>query len=202
MIKNILLALVFCSCSVSASTWTVHNWKDNFLSLSWRTEWTQLSCGGTSTFGSGYIAGATWDFAFDQEYPEWASSGYGSSALQCDGGYAGIRVDGYSDSYTVSIPVGTFDGPVISGGGTDVVSSSCWLTGGYPDWAGGGSFSLLTPGEYWIDFAPDTAIRISTTQPADFGKWAWDGSVNPSWVEPLSASPAKSQHGKKLGHSK
>lgn len=48
-------------------------------------------------------------------------------------------------------------------------------------------------GEFWLDFDPE-GPRVSPTQPADFGKWAWDGSVNPSWVEPL----AKKSHGK--GH--
>lgn len=53
----------------------------------------------------------------------------------------------------------------------------------------------VSGGEFWIDFASDGTARVSTLQPSDFGKWAWDGSVNPSWAEPLSA---KRSHGK--GH--
>lgn len=75
---------------------------------------------------------------------------------------------------------------------------------GFPDYNGTWSQVArpeLSPGEYWLDFSIDGSYRVSATSPADFGKWAWDGSVNPSWVEPLTAAPSPGR-GKKLGHAK
>lgn len=57
-----------------------------------------------------------------------------------------------------------------------------WVGGPPPDFMGGGESSIGIGAEYWIDFASDGTARIATTQPSDFGKWAWDGSINPSWI--------------------
>jgi hypothetical protein len=36
-------------------------------------------------------------------------------------------------------------------------------------------------------------VRVSPNAPQDFGKYEWDGSINPNYVEPLGAK----KHGKK-----
>lgn len=77
-----------------------------------------------------------------------------------------------------------------------------WVEGAIPDYFGYEDYGALQSGEYWFDIAPGGyAFRLSTAQPPDFGKWAWDGSINPSWVEPPLA-PVLS--GKRLakGHNK
>ncbi len=43
----------------------------------------------------------------------------------------------------------------------------------------------LAPGEYWVDFAQNGSGRLSTSQPSDFGKWAWNGKINPSYSSAL-----------------
>lgn len=68
-----------------------------------------------------------------------------------------------------------------------------WVEGPIPDYPGYADYGSISSGEYWIDVAPGGGdFRLSTTQPSDFGKWAWDGSVNPSWIAP--------RKGKALGH--
>lgn len=82
-------------------------------------------------------------------------------------------------------------------------SSINWgIEDGPPYFNGWGSQEApAIPGEYWIDWTFDGLIRISSSQPVDFGKWEWDGSVNPYWIPPLLPQPLPGKHLAK-GHSK
>lgn len=200
MTKLISYLLITLSLSVNAGQWVIHGFKDNYLQVMLGSEMTYLQCGETWTGGMGYVSEAMWDYQFDIDFPEWASSGSQSGALQCDGMYLPEFSLGYQDTQTLTFPSGEFNAPIALGGGTSLCYVSGGISQGSPGYNGHQDFQFPTiPGEYWIDFASDSTVRISTAQPADFGKWAWDGSINPSWVEP-EAIPL--QHGKKLGHNK
>lgn len=70
-----------------------------------------------------------------------------------------------------------------------------WVEGAIPDYFGYSDYGALATGEYWFDISPaGYDFRLSTTQPTDFGKWLWDGSINPNYVSPLAP---KKHHGKK-----
>lgn len=92
-----------------------------------------------------------------------------------------------------------------SAGNTLTISEApmdVWVEGAIPDYLGYEDYGALPSGAYWFDISPSGyAFRISTILPSDFGKWAWDGSINPSWVEPPLAPV---QQGKRLakGHNK
>lgn len=163
--------MVFAIASQS-ETWTIHGARDNYL-------WVQFHKAWENPYIWEY---AYWDYGFDQAYPEWADSGF---YVWWDGNVTNTVE--WRESWTYDLPDRAApDDFVLGSPGPDYLSTQIYSA----------SF-LSAPGEYWIDFAPDGSARISTTQPADFGKWAWDGSINPSWVEPLTA---KKQHGK--GHGK
>lgn len=49
-----------------------------------------------------------------------------------------------------------------------------------------GGPNMLFPGEYWVDYAAGGIPRVLTSRPSDFGKWAWNGKVNPSYLSILS----------------
>lgn len=59
--------------------------------------------------------------------------------------------------------------------------------------------SISNYSDIWVDWSniPFSEPRITTQKPEDFGKWAWDGSINPNYVEPVG--PLKSTRGKHLG---
>jgi hypothetical protein len=70
-----------------------------------------------------------------------------------------------------------------------------WVEGPIPDYLGYADYGAIASGEYWIDIVPGGGdFRLSTSAPSDFGKWAWDGSINPNYVEPLLKGRS---HGKK-----
>lgn len=179
--KTILSVLIACACLVSnAATFTFHACKDN---------WTEISV----------LYGDSWDTAFAYQIGYWD---YGYDLAFPSKAYSGLEGEinqiGYSDTISFSS-----DYPACE---VDV-----WLCGGYPDYGNGqinfdlprfeGGVDLINGGEVWIDFGPDGIGRIELVKPADFGKWAWDGSINPSWVEPPLAPTA---NGRRLakGHSK
>lgn len=123
-----------------------------------------------------------WDYDWDTAFPSSADSG-----LHLWTPVLGVVTDwtGYSDTLSFD---DLYSGvgerlvfPVILSGPSPDYSSYT-----YVDWSGG-------PGEYWIDFNSAGTPRISTSAPFDFGKWAWDGSINPNYVAPLT----KKHHGKK-----
>lgn len=172
----ITLLFSFCISSFSAN-WTFHGTKDNYSVVY------VLSGLGP---GPGYdpIGIMQWDWTYDQEFPEWADSGL-AITRDADGNYVW---SGYADSLILTTSDETaWVSEIDLSGAADNYSGriSLWNNP---------TTSLVPPGEYWVDFASDGTARISTTQPSDFGKWAWDGSINPSWTA------AKKGFGK--GHNK
>lgn len=173
-----MLLLSIVSLKTEGAIWTLHGCKDNYLQVRWIADQNPpFYWGGTMDF----------DWTWDQLYPDQSDSGIQTWDLSGSTSWTG-----YSDALSLDVP--------------DL--ARCWnayQSGSGPNYDGWNDWSLywetMVAGEYWIDFAPDGAVRISTTSPSDFGKWAWDGSVNPSWVEPPLA-PA--QQGKRLakGHNK
>lgn len=164
---SVLLALLSCY-AASAATWTIHGFRDNAAGIGFLTS--DLHARGTSF---------QWDWTWDQLYPESTDSG-----LYFTTNDVWYRQTEYQDTLTADVP-------------EEQLCYYAWVSGPAPDYNWGEYIAYPTlgdPGEYWIDFSSDGTLRWSSTQPADFGKWAWDGSVNPSWVEPL----ARKGHGK--GH--
>lgn len=135
-----------------AATWTFHFWKDNYGFVD--------VMGGNST----KEVFVEWDFGdagYDGGVYVWESPDWSLPK----------ETLGFFGDYSFSLDDETFWGSVT-------------INGPAPSFNGGGSPLVLYigGGEFWIDFSSDGAPRISETQPADFGKWAWDGSINPSWV--------------------
>lgn len=197
--KTLIAALFTCLLGIMSgmsSEWTIHNSRDNCLTVSIATNWVQVVEGNTIGAGFLYETSAYWDFGHDALFPEevWSYS-YSSVFSVSDpietytSGYSDVQVLRCSGSTTATI--------LDEGGGG---YNDIWLCGPYPDYLGVLHSEMpWESGEYWIDFASDLTVRISTTQPSDFGKWAWDGSINPSWVEPPLA-PVTHKRGK--GHNK
>lgn len=155
--------------SAQAVTWTFHGFKDNWL-------WVELDPCSCSTDDYYYWQ---WDWDYDQTNPPDSGSGYSPYGSQ----FPNLTI-GYQDTWTADL---------------DEKYSYLWvsLEGPYPGYYGGG-FGLIAdvvyaPGDYWFDFTPYGTLRISTSLPDDFGKWAWDGSINPNYVAPLAV---KKHHGK------
>lgn len=203
--KLILLIVgLIVSLSANAQTWIIHNWKDN--STLWWFDTNIVSIVGPEqgyvTTGWEYAAAFYTDWASDQVFPLTPASQYYSGALQPTGTYLPNAVVGYSAVYTITVPTGTLGSDLLSEmGGFD---EGGYIEGGYPDYgdSGLGDFHLsLGGGEFWVDFSPSGIARVSNTKLSDFGKWSWDGSINPNWVEPLAAP---SLPGKRLakGHAK
>lgn len=176
-----LFCWLFSVCISFAVTWTFHGTKDNYSIV--------YILSGLGP-GPGYdpLGVMQWDWNYDQEFPQWADSGL-ATTRDAQGNYIW---SGYSDSLTLTTPDKT------------AWVSEIDLSGPADNYSGRVSIwsnpveSIVPPGEYWLDFDSTGTIRLSTTQPSDFGKWAWDGSLNPSWVEPLAVHGK----GKALGHGK
>lgn len=169
---------VFLSCiSCHAGTWILHGFSDNFLECSWQQD---------AFNGSPVLAYAEWDLAFDQAFPQWSDSGVSYDDA--------TTWTGYSDVLTVTVPDGVILSTVTIGLGYPYYSSP-GVDGRFLFWNGDQPQILTFPGEYWIDIpAGGFGIRVSLFAPSDFGKWAWDGSINPNYVSPLAP---KKHHGKK-----
>lgn len=166
---SIFALIALCACSWAA-TWTIHGSKDN---------WLLFQVGHESDYPQSW-EWAQWDFWNDQQYPEFADSGFFWSQRHEDQTVNYTNLLGWRESFTLEAQNPVVIGPVT------------FASGDYSGYVELNPELFSTPDEYWIDFAADGTVRISTIQPYDFGKWAWDGSVNPSWVEPL----AKKGHGK------
>lgn len=159
--------------NLNAATWTFHGTKDNY---SYVYLWQPAG-------GSGAAVQLQWDWNWDRLFPASADSG-----TQFITAAAGTDWTGYSDVLTVDIdPAFQVTVIDISGPATGYNGLTEWLFPYSPP-------SGPQPGEYWIDFASDGTGRVSTSEPSDFGKWAWDGSINPNYVAPLAV---KKHHGKK-----
>lgn len=73
--------------------------------------------------------------------------------------------------------------------------NAVYIEGPFPDFLGGDTFTGLIEGEYWLDVVPGGGHgRISTSQPVDFCKYLWDGSLNPNYVAPLTKSKGHKKH--------
>lgn len=159
---SFVLFLVSCVSSF-ASTWTFHACKDNYTSIRVVDTWDWID-----------VWHCQWDLAFDSNPSNTPDSG-----ISFYDGSTFTEYSGYLDTLTVEAPQ---------------YSDVWWfgISGPYPDYSGtvGSMFpetrnSFPVPGEYWIDFYPDNCgFRVTTSKPSDFGKWSWNGSVNPSWIEP------------------
>lgn len=165
----------FAAISISAATWTFHACKDNYAFV---------DIGGGSAVGQPSTSECfiEWDYG---------DAGYDGGVFFAFGPLWNWEIIslGFNETQTVTL---------------DDISTwgSVSVNGPTPDFNGGGSPVILYVGggEFWIDFAPNGTVRINISEPSDFGKWAWDGSINPNWVEPLSVV----EHGKHLakGHAK
>lgn len=166
----ILIGLV-ASMGSNAAEWIFHGCKDNYSAVTW------TDLGQPTT----YLC-MSWDWLWDQTGLGPIDSG---TRTLVSGGYDS-GYSGYAESLTLDVPDG-------------FVFLTCMVTSGYPDYNGNWDnvpFPLVS-GEYWLDMDSTGTPRLSTSRPEDFGKWAWDGSVNPNWVEPMSTRP-----GRRLGHKK
>jgi len=117
----------------------------------------------------------SWDFGWDQTLLGPIDSGT-RTLVNGPGGVTDSGFTGYSDVLTLEVPDG-------------FVFLTLSVTSGYPDY--NGDYNNIpfpsVPGEYWIDMDSSGVPRLSTSQPSDFGKWAWDGSINLNYVAPLVA---------------
>lgn len=192
--KAILIWILsaFSGLVAQAQTWTVHAVKDNYTDA--------YVVGPLGFYPDGFVI-ITWcyDLAFDWDWdrlnPENAYSGVYPTVWvggENDGSYVTTTsILGWSSSFTVEdLPI---EGVTLD---TSRMNICVTITGPAPDYFGGWQtvniYGTQNGGEWWLDFGSDGIIRTLTYQPDDFGKWAWDGSINPSWVEPL----AKKGHGK------
>lgn len=166
MKKLIAFFLISACLPVLGTTWTFHAARDNATSV--------------SIYGP-LLSGPNW-----MAYKWWANANF----------------DFISPYYPVATEVGVWDENTLTASVVDTFDMSdvlvidvpfydaayadCTVFGPYPDYMGDGLVLIpIDGGEFWIDFASDGAARISTIAPIDFGKWSWNGSINPSWVEPL-----------------
>jgi len=144
-----IIALISLAITLTASDWTFHGTKDNWTRVAFRTP--------TPEGGDSYDL--AWDWNFDQLYPMDAYSG-----LQTFIGGNWSAPSGYSDVIIASIP-------------DSIVISWVYIAGPAEDYNGFDMLSysqldFVIPGEWWIDFSSTQTLRISSTQPIDFGKWA------------------------------
>lgn len=181
-----LIAAFLTAINVGAATWTVHGTKENWMSFvvrHWNNPNQELRI--------------IWNF---YQFPyEQASGLYDSTYSDIDGSLIGYTETlAYQDSWTVNAPDGSIAiCELLWGGGPDDYSGWWDYPFGRPSTFGNW---IQYPGEFWIDFDSTGTPRLSTSKPSDFGKWLWDGSFNPNYIDPLSVVPQKSKRGR--GHNK
>lgn len=186
MIKLLASIIVSLCLTASSQTWTFHAVKDN-------ATWVSIygPSGWMNQFGSGPYSSslwaifATWDLGWDVANPSSAYSGLEVETMQevATDVWTFVPVTNiveWIDTWTVSAPAFGFPD------GVQPMTASGILSGPYPNYSGGGTFDIsLLGGEWWIDFDSVGTVRVSSSQPSDFGKWAWDGSINPDYIAPL-----------------
>lgn len=154
-----LLVITLSVLSIHAETWTIHGFRDNAAGVQFMT---------SDRHSSGVAF--EWDWTWDQIYPDSTDSG-----LYIITSDVWQRQSEYQDTITAEVPY-------------DQTCYMIWISGPAPDYNWGQyEFypNLGASGEYWFDFNSDGTMRWANSEPSDFGKWAWDGTINPSWVEPL-----------------
>lgn len=159
--KNLILIAVLVWVSLcSGAQWTFHGFRDNYSAVTW-TDFAQPTT---------YLC-MSWDWGWDQTGLGPIDSGTRTLVI----GVSDSGFTGYSDALTLDIP-------------DAFVFLTCMVTSGYPDYNGNWDNVAFptAPGEYWLDMDSTGTPRLSSSQPSDFGKWAWDGSINPNYAELLS----------------
>lgn len=69
-------------------------------------------------------------------------------------------------------------------GATEVEWNEIWISD-LPDWnSWGWTESIDCTLDWWADW-DSVGARFSNSKPSDFGKYLWDGSINPNYAEPL-----------------
>ena len=176
-----------------AQTWTLHTFKDNstWIVVNGPMGWF-CDGGGINNPGPyGTMWSATGDFEFNN--PSW--TWFHLFQNTCTTGQQ-VLIDSavYVDDFVFSEP----SGGVIDPAGGQIVPRLNFDIGG-PNWEGAVSTPAAdyTAGEYWFDFDQFGNARASSTQPSDFGKWAWDGTINPNYTGPLVAIKKRGK-----GHNK
>lgn len=191
MKRFILFAwLVILSQSSNCQTWTIHAVTENTTSITALGPDLAGFNNGIAWGAAEWFSSVGFDYGWDVANPAIISSGVLSEYW-----------DSNSVSFATVISVPGFQNTLTCSAVYPDTAAVYWsLSGGYPDYFGsaGGTLSF-TGGEFWIDFDPSTTSlvqvgRISNSQPSDFGKYLWDGSVNPNYVAPLLV---KKHHGRK-----
>lgn len=190
MIKRLLAGIaVFFLCVASyAQTWTIHVVKENATYVGVYGDIFYVPGPGCAVgYFSTFRSFACMDYYYDAAYPEYAYSGIQEDRFQTNGcGYSTTTYPGYTDTI------------ILTATNTVTLANTC-ISQGYPDYNNEQCADLpLSGGEFWIDFSPLGMVRVSNSPPSDFGKWLWDGSINPNYIEPLS--PIWNKRGK--GHRK
>jgi len=152
MIKKLTIALFLTlALSAQAVTWTIHAWRDN-LTYAVAYDSTHSQETGQMVFYEGTVPSASGD----------------TIVLTID------AVESVFDESCGCINPGASLFYIrISGPAPRTKNVQYAFSQGYEE--------ILPPGEYWVDFDSNGIARLSTVQPADFGKWSYNGKVNPSY---------------------
>lgn len=179
----LIVLVVLCSTTSQAATWTIHGCKDNYSKVFWANgvanQWNFV----------GYVQ---FDYTWDVLYPDQVDSGTYYTT--------GDGIDHFTYGYQDVLSLDVDDRVQNPPGGWPIGECLSFLSGPAPDYVNyPGEVDLIPltqPGEYWLDFGPGGIPRVvfGSAGPIDFGKWAWDGSINPHFTEPMLA---KKHHGKK-----
>lgn len=158
--KSILVCFLFW-CQVVEAAWTFHGAKDNWLGVVF------YGVDPVTDNPTEYVN--NWDWTYDQLYPSTPDSGFWTFDYVTEVYTPPSGV--WSEIWTFSPPNGVALYSIdLSGPANDYLGDVYWL---HP---------VINEGEYWVDFDSGGQGRISIIQLADFGKWAWNGSINPSWT--------------------
>lgn len=150
-----LVCLLFVTVQAVASTWTLHASKDNYSLIGFRF---------------GIPLGSQTSVIWNYDVPD--SSGILLDDFSSGGDVVTWDHLRYQDVWSIDL-ADDWNWIVLSISGPDP---------NYEGWQVATIYPPYSAGEYWLDFDSGGILRFSATQPSDFGKWAWDGSINPSWT--------------------
>lgn len=184
-ILNVILSVLLFSSAADAATWTFHAARQNYTRIIFSV-WQPVP---DQNPGSGYVDSTFycyWNYAYDIAKKKRTASQHSSETMDF---FTGVWPDSpswssetvsssYSDDITCEVAVDE---------GQTMLWQSGRISGPYPSFYGGSNFTvdLYQSQEWWIDFGPGGVARIQSYRPYDFGKWNWDGSINPNWVPPV-----------------
>lgn len=163
-----------CACACFAADWQIHG----ALGLNPWVNFQRVSPDGHSIQIETFMYGTDADFLVNSD--QWLLSDTSGWVTYTNGLILSVSSDWITTEIAYNPDYGTS-------------SYLFWfIEGGAPDFLGGSSaVAPSVAGEYWIDFDTTGSIRISNSQPLDFGKWTWDGSINPNYVLPLKTKGHK-----------